>query len=125
MNIKLIIWLFFLFIPLIGYGQKSAKIQWKNKNIEMQNVDRNQEYFTVSFGFQSIGDIPLTIHKVKASCQCTKVEWPKSPLQKGEYGEIKIIYRINKNKGYFDKRFFVESNIQEGVSLLRLRGNIK
>ena len=43
---------------------------------------------SVEFKFTNIGEKPLIITNVAASCGCTVPEWPKTPIKKGQTGVI-------------------------------------
>lgn len=106
--------------------EKISQIVWDNKVLELENVDsKKDKVLIVEFPFTVKGEVPIVIHNVKANCGCTKVEWSKKPVMPDERSKIVIHFQTKGEKGYFDKRFIVESTSVKNVELLRFRGKIK
>lgn len=119
--------------PYVGKAQqnnsqekKVSQIIWDNKVLELKNVEpKKDKVVIVEFPFTVKGEVPIVIHNVKASCGCTKVEWPKKPVMPDERAKIVVHFHTKGEKGHFDKRFIVESTSVKSVELLRFKGDIK
>lgn len=118
--------------PYVGKAQqnngqkgKTSRIVWDNKVLDLKDVDLKKDEITVEFLFAVKGEVPIVIHNVKASCGCTKVEWSKKPVMPNERAKIVVHFQTKGEKGYFDKRFIVESTSEKSIELLRFKGNIK
>lgn len=61
------------------------------------------------FAVKNIGDKPLILSNVKASCGCTTPEWSKDPILPGKTAQIKVGYNTGIN-GFFKKQIEVYSN---------------
>jgi len=75
-----------------------------------------------TFKITNIGNQPLIINQVSASCGCTAVEWEKQPIKQGKTTDIKVEMKPEE-KGYFNKTITVYCNIQESPMKLMVRGN--
>lgn len=62
-----------------------------------------------TFTFTNMGDEPLIISNVRASCGCTTPKYTQKPVMPGKTGEIGVRYNTN-NIGNFKKTVTVTSN---------------
>lgn len=77
-------------------------------------------FFTVT----NIGDKPLIISDVRASCGCTTPEWSKDPILPKQSAKIKVGYNTAIN-GTFRKQIEVFSNDPENSrSVIYIAGNV-
>lgn len=95
---------------------------FKNKTIDLGKVKYKEECKFI-FIAKNIGNKPVLINAVKASCNCMNIEWEKKPILPGEYAEIQIDYNT-KNKGVFSKVLFVHSNLNKVIKL-QIKGKIE
>lgn len=58
------------------------------------------------FKFKNVGNEPLVLQSVKASCGCTTPFWPKEPIQPGQESGIKARYNMAR-AGSFTKTITV------------------
>ena len=63
---------------------------------------------TFEFVFTNTGEEPLILTNVQPGCGCTKADWPKEPIKKGQKGIIKTTY--NATTGVISKSIAVTSN---------------
>lgn len=75
------------------------------------------------FVFKNTGKEPLVLSNVKSSCGCTVPTWPKEPILAGNSGVIKVVYDT-KRVGAINKSIFVNSNANEGVIQLKIKGQV-
>jgi outer membrane biosynthesis protein TonB len=75
------------------------------------------------FAFTNVGDEPLILSDVKASCGCTTPSWPREPIAPGEKGTIKVHYDTQR-MGSINKSVTVTSNGKTDRVVLRITGNI-
>ena len=75
------------------------------------------------FTFTNQGEKPLVLSNVRASCGCTVPQWPRSPIEPGEQGEIKVKYNTN-IVGTFNKIITVNSNAANSIVRLRVKGQV-
>lgn len=76
------------------------------------------------FIFKNVGDTPLVISSVRASCGCTTPYWTKEPVQPGETGVIKASYNSKNRPGSFHKSITITSNAKKNVFRLYIKGSV-
>lgn len=79
---------------------------------------------THEFSFKNIGQEPLIISKVKASCGCTTPSSPKEPILPGEEGVITVVYNTKGRPGKFTKAITITSNAYVSTKRLFIEGNV-
>lgn len=75
------------------------------------------------FKFKNIGDQPIVINNVIASCGCTTPKYKNDPILPGQEGEISVTYNPFGRPGSFRKSIRVRSNIKERV--LYIKGKVE
>lgn len=78
---------------------------------------------TATFVIKNTGNKPLVISNVTASCGCTAVEWTRTPIAPGEWGEIVSIFD-SKTLGRFHKSVGVYCNAEVRPIYLSMRGEV-
>ncbi len=78
----------------------------------------------ISLEVQNLGKKPLIIEKIDASCGCMKIQHTLRPILNGEKGFIKITINTEKQKGYFNKSIFVNSNAKNNLEIIRIKGEV-
>ncbi|RME73214.1 MAG: DUF1573 domain-containing protein [Planctomycetota bacterium] len=82
------------------------------------------------FGFRNVGDAPLVIRRVKASCGCTAAVGTREPIPPGGSGRIEVRFESGDRRGLQQVQIYVTSNdptqkdIGPYTSVLTLRGEI-
>lgn len=82
------------------------------------------EQVTYAFKFTNTGKSPLIIKDAVATCGCTKPEWPKTPIQPGADGEIKVTFNSATKMGLQDKQITVTANTVPAQSMVHLIGEV-
>ena len=102
-----------------------TKVEW------LDGVDRDfgkikeGENLEVSFRFKNVGDKPLVISNVSASCGCTVPETPKKPYAPGETGVIKASFNSTGKPGSQSKQVNVFANLDPAMTTLNFRVEVK
>ncbi|MFK7051000.1 MULTISPECIES: DUF1573 domain-containing protein [Flavobacterium] len=76
------------------------------------------------FKFTNTGKNDLYVIEVRPSCGCTAPEWTKTPVKKGESGEIKIIFNSKGKSGQQTKSVALLTNTEQGNEILTFKANI-
>ncbi len=76
------------------------------------------------FTFENIGNQPLIITGVKASCGCTTPNWPKDPVMPGDKASIKVTYNTKGRLNKFNKAVTITSNAATPTKRLYIKGNV-
>jgi len=80
--------------------------------------------FDYEFKFKNIGNEPLVITGVKASCGCTTPEWPKQPVMPGEESIINVVYNTKGRKAKFNKSITITSNAVTPTKRIYIKGDV-
>ncbi|MCB0514484.1 MAG: DUF1573 domain-containing protein [Chitinophagales bacterium] len=80
--------------------------------------------YTHEFVFSNIGNEPLVISNVKASCGCTTPDWPKEPILPGEGSTIKVTYNTKGRPGNFTKAITITSNAVTPTKRIFIKGAV-
>lgn len=75
------------------------------------------------FIFSNTGEAPLVILNVRTACGCMVPSWPKSPIAAGMKDSLMVEYNT-KIKGSFSKTITVQSNAENAVVELKIKGNV-
>ena len=79
---------------------------------------------STDFAFTNNTGKPLIIETATAECGCTTPEYPKTPIQQGKNGVIKVTYNAE-NPGKFTKRVTVKfANVKQPV-ILTIEGDVE
>ena len=102
-----------------------TKVEWldgTDKDFGKIEEGKNLE---VSFRFKNIGDKPLVISNVSASCGCTVPETPKEPYAPGQTGVIKASFNSSGKVGPNSKQVNVFANLDPAMTTLNFRVEVK
>ena len=105
------------------YTGTGAEIEFE-KNVVDFGTLKVGDVKVVNVTFKNIGKKPLILDDVISSCDCTTVEWDKTPVMPGKTGTIKATYTA-KNTGLISKRITVLSNANTDRVILQLKGEVK
>jgi len=110
-------------------AQKPAQKNYTGAEIEFDHITADLGTLNIGdvketfFTFTNIGKKPLILDNVIISCDCTEIEWPKTPVMPGQIGKIKVIYTA-KNSGSINKWATVLSNAEKDRVILTLKGKV-
>lgn len=94
---------------------------------ETQNFDfgkiKQSVPATHEFTFTNKGKVPMVITNANPSCGCTIPDWTKDPIPPGGQGFVKTTYSAA-GMGAFDKSVTVTANVEGGIILLRIKGEV-
>lgn len=96
-------------------SEKQTQIEWIDTNKVIQNIEEGQKVEVV-FRFKNIGNNPLVIKNVSASCGCTVPERPDKPVMPGQMGFIKGVFDSEGRPGENHKTIFVDANTGKSMS---------
>jgi hypothetical protein len=78
---------------------------------------------TWSFAFKNLGKAAFVINRVRSTCGCTVVDWPKEPFEIGATGEITVKYNTA-TTGTFLKSVTVYSTAANSPVKLQIKGKV-
>ncbi len=124
---KLLLFSMFLAMSLgCAFAQKGASIKFDKTVVSLGEFPETKPVQKCSFTFKNVGDAPLVINQVIATCGCTTASYPKKPIAPGEKGAINITYNgKGKFPGYFKKTVTVRTNGTPETVRAYLEGTMK
>ncbi|MFM7854097.1 MAG: DUF1573 domain-containing protein [Flammeovirgaceae bacterium] len=128
---------FFALTVGIGYAQVKNGVTPLDKNevkVEYASVtwDASAHDFgkikqgvpvTHEFKFTNTGKVPFIITNAQPSCGCTAPDWTKTPVPPGQTGFVKATFNAGM-QGPFNKTITVTSNVEGGITLLTIKGEV-
>jgi hypothetical protein len=99
-----------------------SSIKWKNTEISLGKITQNKPV-TIEFEFTNVGENPILISNVQASCGCTSTNFSKTPILAGESTKITAVFNAAA-KGVFKKQITVTTNGEEGPRTLMFNGTV-
>ncbi len=73
------------------------------------------------FIFTNNGEEPVIIQDAEVTCTCTKVDYPKQPIAKGQKGTIKVTFDSKSAYDRQERTVLVKSNAQNGPVTLTFK----
>lgn len=73
------------------------------------------------YSFTNTGGSPLIISDCEVACECTKVEFPKAPIAKGQSGKIKVTFESKSAIDRQERTVIVKSNATNGPVTLTFK----
>lgn len=111
-----------LALSLVAWSQKPV-ITFEVKEYNFGKVNEADGKITHVFDFKNMGNSPLVINRVQASCGCTTPTWTKEPIEPGQKGSITVTYNPLGRPGTFTKTITVYSNATEEQVLI-IKGEV-
>lgn len=100
-----------------------ASIEWVASTHDFGKIKQGVPA-TFEFKFTNKGKAPLVIANAQASCGCTTPIWTHEPVMPGGEGHVKATYNAS-NSGAFDKTITVTANVEGGVVVLHIKGEVE
>lgn len=102
-----------------------ASIKFDKNTLDLGVFSEADGVQSGTYTFTNVGNQPLVLNNVVASCGCTTTSYTKTPIRPGEKGEIKIKYNgAGKFPGHFKKSVTVRTNGVPEVTRLYLEGEM-
>ena len=88
-------------------------------------IKEEDGYAEHTFNFVNVGDAPITITQVKASCGCTTPGWTKEEILPGDSGYVKARYNPRNRPGRFRKSLRITTSDAPSNQTLYIMGIVK
>ena len=122
---KLYITIFLFFTTILIFSQKDKA--YSIMTFEQTTIDYGEitpeSSGRRSFKFTNTGTIPLIIQKVKGSCGCVVLKFPKKPIMPNEKASIDIVYNVLK-VGRISRTVTVIANTKKPITVLKIKGRV-
>lgn len=121
---KKLMLLLFAMIPMLVFSQK-AKIEFETTSHNFGKISETGGNAVYDFVFKNTGNAPLILTNVRAGCGCTTPQWSREPIVPNGTGVIKVSYNPLRRPGAFIKSVTVNSNAENAVVSLTIRGMVE
>ena len=102
----------------------SASIEMDHLEFDFGTIVAGKR-ITHSFSFINRGDAPLLLANVHAPCGCTVAkDWPKTPIEPGQGGEILVEFNSADRTGKQNKIVNIVTNSRPSMIELKLTGDV-
>ena len=118
MKFSIISWL----VLLIFFQENFAKMIISDEIIDLGTF-KQKDLKSAIFLIKNVGKYPLILKSVAVECECTLVKWNKKSIPPEGSTKIEVIYS-NKYLGHFQKSVTIETNTEQKISLLLIRGKV-
>ncbi|MBR0490073.1 MAG: DUF1573 domain-containing protein [Prevotella sp.] len=106
-------------------AQGQAEIKFDKVTHNFGTFSEKDGLQKTTFTFTNVGQAPLVINQVVASCGCTIPTYDKKPIQPGQKGTIEVSYNgKGKFPGTFKKSITVRSNAKTEMTRLYVEGDM-
>jgi len=122
-KVFVVIWAL-LVAAAVSAQTKSPQISWDKTTHNFGVFKEEDGMQTAIFEFTNVGEEPLILNNVKASCGCTATDYTKEPVAKGKKGFVKASYNPQNRPGKFSKSITVTSNSESPTTVLTISGEV-
>ena len=106
-------------------AQNQAEIKFDKVTQNLGTFSEKDAVQNTVFTFTNVGQAPLVINQVVASCGCTVPKYDKKPIAPGQQGTINVTYNgKGKFPGHFKKSITVRSNAKTEMTRLYIEGDM-
>lgn len=113
---------FFLCFCYVGFTQ--PKILWEKTKHDYGTFKEEAGPQTTVFNFTNIGNQPLILKTVKASCGCTSTLYSQEAIQPGTKGFVNVTYNPKNRPNEFSKTIVVTANTEKPSTILTVEGKV-
>ncbi len=120
--LRTIIGIIVLFISINSFAQ--GEIQFLEDQFDFGEIPQTEGKVRHEFQFVNVGDEPVKITYVKASCGCTTPHWTRDMVAPGDTGVVVAEYNPFNRPGSFNKRLTINSNASNARLYLYIKGKV-
>lgn len=110
----------------------SAEGNETSKQAKIEFVKTTHDFGTIvdgtkvnyAFKFTNTGDADLRFTNVRATCGCTVADYPKTPIEPGKSGKIKVSFDSSKRIGQNFKQVTVMTNTVPSTTVLTIQAEV-
>ncbi len=110
-------------ISLATFAQQAQILITENKH-NFGEIQEQNGPVTHNFVFKNVGNSPLILNAVTASCGCTTPVWTREPVAPGKTGTIQVTYNPLNRPGAFNKNISISSNAKNSQETLYISGMV-
>ena len=110
------------------YAQQKGVLKFETEVYDFGKIKEDGGPAKYDFMFTNLGNIPLTLTDVKASCGCTTPKWNKEPVAPSKQGSVTAEYNPMNRPGPFTKSITVkaksDTSSTEEIKVLTIKGEV-
>lgn len=107
-----------------GFCQVKESVSFQEKVHDFGEVVETAGAVEYEFVFTNVGNRPVKILSVQASCGCTTPGWSKELIEIGKTGFVKASFDPKGRPGYFNKSLSVTTDIDKAPIVLQIKGSV-
>lgn len=109
----------------LSFASAQAEIKFDRLTYNFGEFSSDNPVKKTTFTYTNVGNQPLVINQIVASCGCTVPKYDKRPLAPGQKGTITVTYNgKGKFPGHFKKSITVRTNGKVEMTRLYIEGNM-
>ena len=109
----------------ISFASAQSEIRFDKLTVNFGTFSEANPVKKTTFTFTNVGNQPLVINQVVASCGCTVPKYDKRPIAPGQKGTIDVTYNgKGKFPGHFKKSITVRTNGKVEMTRLYVEGEM-
>ena len=129
---KLLLFAALVMITTAGFSQTASATSATKSDVAVATFDTQNFDFgkikqgvpaTHEFTFTNKSKVTMVITNVQATCGCTTPDWTRDPIPPNGTGFVKATYNAA-GIGAFDKSVTVTANVEGGIIVLRIHGEV-
>lgn len=93
-----------------SYARDEPQLFFQTTEIDVGEIPLLQDEIIVKFDYYNRTGKSVVIQKVKPSCGCTDVKYPKHPIRNRQKGKITATVRLGESEGHFSKSILIYAN---------------
>jgi hypothetical protein len=122
---KIALILSLLITGVVVFGQMAeTKVKFESAEHDFGKFKEEAGRQTFDFIVMNVGNQPMVIQNVVASCGCTTPGWTRQPIAPGAKGKVTAIYDPKDRPGQFNKTLSVYTNTKPEVTVLVIKGEV-
>lgn len=104
-------------------AMEQTTVEWYENDHDFGEIVEGQ-VATYTYTFKNVGEHPLKLVRVKASCGCTTPSYSKEEIAPGEEGMVQIAFNTAHKVGFQNKAVTVTGNFPGTNQILRFKGKV-
>ncbi|WP_436517298.1 DUF1573 domain-containing protein [Ekhidna sp. To15] len=123
LTVRLFLSISTLFVFITTMGQ--SKLDFEKLDHDFGEIREENGPAEFTFGFVNVGEEPIRITSVKASCGCTTPGWTSEEVMPGDSGYVKAKYNPRNRPGKFRKSLRITTTDASSNKTLYISGYVK
>lgn len=114
-----------LAIAVSVQAKKYPQLKFEKTTIDLGEFCMDEPVRKCAFKFTNVGNAKLVINKVRVTCGCTVVDYPKDFIAPGACGVITVTYDGSHSMpGRFKKSVTIEANTKNVLTRIFIQGDM-